>query len=152
MLNLHYEEKHSRDKLDQRAKTGVLIGYAQNIKGYCIWLPKERTVKETKHIGFSELVKGYKSFDKWNDFQKPEYEPVYVPLQDDTELMKDSVKVSVKCSEIDCIHEVKQGKTAGHWDIRKCSTTNWCFEVWLKITLKDNTIRSKRLATIVSGQ
>ena len=38
------------------------------------------------------------------------------------------------------------------FNIRKRSTTNWRFEVWLKITLKNNTMRCKRLATIVSGR
>ena len=36
--------------------------------------------------------------------------------------------------------------------ILKCSTTNWHFEVWLKITFKENTIRCKKLATIVLGR
>ena len=36
--------------------------------------------------------------------------------------------------------------------IRKWSSTNWRFEVQLNITLKNNTIRCKKLATIVSGR
>ena len=32
------------------------------------------------------------------------------------------------------------------------STTNWCFEVWLNNTLKNNTIRCKKLAIIVLGR
>ena len=34
--------------------------------------------------------------------------------------------------------------------VRKWSTTNWRFSVWLNITLKNNTILSKKLPTIVS--
>ena len=36
--------------------------------------------------------------------------------------------------------------------IRQWSTTNWHFEAWFNITLKNNAIRCKKLATIVSGQ
>ena len=36
--------------------------------------------------------------------------------------------------------------------IRQWCTTNWRFQVWLKNTLNNNTIRCKKLATIVSGR
>ncbi|GBM25163.1 hypothetical protein AVEN_96717-1 [Araneus ventricosus] len=54
-----YIEKHKRDKLDFKAKEGVLIGYALKTKGYRIWFPKERKVVDTKQVKFNEFKKGY---------------------------------------------------------------------------------------------
>lgn len=38
------------DKLDNKAKKGVLVSYAQRTKGYKIWFPNTKVVVETKHV------------------------------------------------------------------------------------------------------
>jgi len=67
---------HLRNKLQNRAKKGIFIGYALQTRGYRVWLPNERKVIETANVRFAEYknnVEGvldpvYKTFDSiYND-------------------------------------------------------------------------------------
>ncbi|KMQ86271.1 retrovirus-related gag-pol polyprotein [Lasius niger] len=46
--------KQLRRKLDMRAKTGVMVGYAMQTRGYRIWLPAENKVIETNDVRFGD--------------------------------------------------------------------------------------------------
>ena len=46
--------KQKRDKLDSRAKSGFLVGYADKCKGYRIWLPAENRVIVSRDVRFQE--------------------------------------------------------------------------------------------------
>ncbi|GBN48974.1 hypothetical protein AVEN_82293-1 [Araneus ventricosus] len=46
--------KQLRKNLDARFKSGILVGYALQIKGYRIWLPEYRKVIETINVRFDE--------------------------------------------------------------------------------------------------
>lgn len=50
----HVPPQHRRNKFQKRAKLGVLVGYAMKTRGYRIWYPSEKKVKETKHVTFDE--------------------------------------------------------------------------------------------------
>lgn len=50
--------RQKRSKLDARAKQGILVGYARRTKGYRIYLPDEKTVKESIHVRFDETKRG----------------------------------------------------------------------------------------------
>ncbi|CAK9826054.1 Retrovirus-related Pol polyprotein from transposon TNT 1-94 [Anthophora retusa] len=57
-----------RGKFEARAREGVLIGYAEQAKGYKIWLTKERKVEISRDVRFSErktkvLDGEYRSFE-----------------------------------------------------------------------------------------
>ncbi|GBN36092.1 hypothetical protein AVEN_178782-1 [Araneus ventricosus] len=46
--------KQLRKKLDMRYKSGILVGYVLQTKGYKIWLPESRKVIETINVRFDE--------------------------------------------------------------------------------------------------
>lgn len=49
--------KQLRNKLAMRAKKGIMVGYAQQTRGYRIWLPAEKKVLETMNVTFDEVLK-----------------------------------------------------------------------------------------------
>ncbi|GBM74968.1 Retrovirus-related Pol polyprotein from transposon TNT 1-94 [Araneus ventricosus] len=51
----------NRNKLQPKAKIGILVGYAVNRRGYRVWLPKERKVVESIHIKIDETKNGVKT-------------------------------------------------------------------------------------------
>ncbi|GBM41317.1 Retrovirus-related Pol polyprotein from transposon RE1 [Araneus ventricosus] len=64
----------NRNKLQPKAKIGILVGYAVNKRGYRVWLPKERKVVESIHVKIDEAKNGVKTlFDisTWIRLEKP---------------------------------------------------------------------------------
>ncbi|GBM44103.1 Retrovirus-related Pol polyprotein from transposon TNT 1-94 [Araneus ventricosus] len=64
----------NRNKLQPKAKIGILVGYAVNRRGYRVWLPKERKVVESIHVKIDETKNGVKTlFDisTWIRLEKP---------------------------------------------------------------------------------
>ncbi|GBM08411.1 Retrovirus-related Pol polyprotein from transposon TNT 1-94 [Araneus ventricosus] len=59
-----YVLKAHRNKLQNRSRPGVFIGYALKTVGYRIWYPDEDKVEETKHVFFNESKIGMDSFPK----------------------------------------------------------------------------------------
>ena len=120
-----YVEKHQRDKLDPKAKTGVLVGYALRTKGYRIWFPKERTVKETKHVKFNELIKGYKQSPliSRNTYVPDTFEEETQDCIPDVPVEETRVPVQsepLHCRDINWERKEVQrqtGETAGKWDV-----------------------------------
>ncbi|GBO39900.1 Retrovirus-related Pol polyprotein from transposon TNT 1-94 [Araneus ventricosus] len=51
----------NRNKLQPKAKIGILVGYAVNRRGYRVWLPKERKVVESIHVKIDETKNGVKT-------------------------------------------------------------------------------------------
>ncbi|GBN92280.1 Retrovirus-related Pol polyprotein from transposon TNT 1-94 [Araneus ventricosus] len=51
----------NRNKLQPKAKIGILVGYAVNRRGYRVWLPKERKVVESIHVKIDEMKNGVKT-------------------------------------------------------------------------------------------
>ncbi|GBM55900.1 Retrovirus-related Pol polyprotein from transposon TNT 1-94 [Araneus ventricosus] len=51
----------NRNKLQPKAKIGILVGYAVNRRGYRVRLPKERKVVESIHIKIDETKNGVKT-------------------------------------------------------------------------------------------
>ncbi|UYV73851.1 hypothetical protein LAZ67_11001138, partial [Cordylochernes scorpioides] len=47
-----------RNKLQPKANSGIMVGYATKTKGYRIWLPADRKVIETIHVFIDEAKKG----------------------------------------------------------------------------------------------
>lgn len=69
---VHIPKVH-RNKLQPRAKPGILVGYATGTKGYRIFIPKEHKVIETIHVKIDETKNGVNSLfgkDKFNDYVK----------------------------------------------------------------------------------
>ncbi|GFS52567.1 retrovirus-related Pol polyprotein from transposon TNT 1-94 [Trichonephila clavipes] len=50
--------KQLRNKLNMKAKKGIMIGYAMQTKGYRVWIPEEEKVIETCNVSFNERVNG----------------------------------------------------------------------------------------------
>ncbi|UYV71371.1 FHDC1 [Cordylochernes scorpioides] len=50
--------KIKRNKLQPKANSGIMVGYATKTKGYRIWLPADRKVIETIHVFIDEAKKG----------------------------------------------------------------------------------------------
>lgn len=61
--------KVQRNKLQPKAKIGIVTGYAVNTKGYRVYLPKERKTIETIHVKIDESKNGAKTL-----FGKPSTE------------------------------------------------------------------------------
>ncbi|GBN77035.1 Retrovirus-related Pol polyprotein from transposon TNT 1-94 [Araneus ventricosus] len=51
----------NRNKLQPKAKIGILVGYAVNRRGYRVWLPKERKVVESIQVKIDETKNGVKT-------------------------------------------------------------------------------------------
>ncbi|GBM63072.1 hypothetical protein AVEN_39822-1 [Araneus ventricosus] len=51
----------NRNKLQPKAKIGILVGYAVNRRGYRVWLPKERKVVESIQVKIDETKNGLKT-------------------------------------------------------------------------------------------
>ncbi|GBN56831.1 Retrovirus-related Pol polyprotein from transposon TNT 1-94 [Araneus ventricosus] len=74
----------NRNKLQPKAKIGILVGYAVNRRGYRVWLPKERKVVESIHVKIDETKNGVKAlFGKVKHY-------VYAIYQLDQNLNNDS--------------------------------------------------------------
>ncbi|GFU18387.1 retrovirus-related Pol polyprotein from transposon TNT 1-94 [Trichonephila clavipes] len=50
--------KQLRNKLNMKAKKGIMVGYAMQTKGYRVWIPEEEKVIETCNVSFNESVNG----------------------------------------------------------------------------------------------
>ncbi|KMQ82338.1 copia-like retrotransposable element protein [Lasius niger] len=50
--------KQLRNKLEMRAKMGILVGYAMQTRGYRIWVRDENKIVETKNVRFNEDIRG----------------------------------------------------------------------------------------------
>ncbi|GFT97026.1 retrovirus-related Pol polyprotein from transposon TNT 1-94 [Trichonephila clavipes] len=50
--------KQLRNKLNMKAKKGIMVGYAMQTKGYRVWIPEEEKVIETCKVSFNESVNG----------------------------------------------------------------------------------------------
>ncbi|GBN10275.1 Retrovirus-related Pol polyprotein from transposon TNT 1-94 [Araneus ventricosus] len=63
----------NRNKLQPKAKIGILVCYAVNRRGYRVWLPKERKVVESIHVKIDETKNGVKTLFvcilRWNHAQ-----------------------------------------------------------------------------------
>jgi transposase InsO family protein len=46
--------RQKRNKLDLKAKRGIMVGYAFRTRGYRVWLPEENRVIETANVSFNE--------------------------------------------------------------------------------------------------
>lgn len=57
--------KQQRKKLDDKSKSGVFIGYAENIKGYRIWYPDSNKIEIARDVIFTKIVEPVK--EKQND-------------------------------------------------------------------------------------
>ncbi|GBN54255.1 Retrovirus-related Pol polyprotein from transposon TNT 1-94 [Araneus ventricosus] len=51
----------NRNKLQPKAKIGILVGYVVNRRIYRVWLPKERKVVESIHVKIDETKNGVKT-------------------------------------------------------------------------------------------
>ncbi|GBL69431.1 Retrovirus-related Pol polyprotein from transposon TNT 1-94, partial [Araneus ventricosus] len=60
-LTYVYVPTVNRNKLQPKAKIGILVGYAVNRRGYRVWLPKERKVVESIHVKIDETKNGVKT-------------------------------------------------------------------------------------------
>lgn len=49
--------KQLRNKLDMRAKKGVMVGYAMLTRGYRVWIPAENKIIETSDVRFDDPTK-----------------------------------------------------------------------------------------------
>ncbi|GFS74189.1 hypothetical protein TNCV_969491 [Trichonephila clavipes] len=47
--------EEERNKLDPKAKKGILVGYAFCTKGYRIWIPEEDKVVESRNVSFCQI-------------------------------------------------------------------------------------------------
>lgn len=66
-----YVPKLKRNKLEPKAKVGILVGYALKTKGYRIWLPEEKQIIETVHVNIDETKNGLSEiFRKKQNYQK----------------------------------------------------------------------------------
>ncbi|GBN60625.1 Retrovirus-related Pol polyprotein from transposon TNT 1-94 [Araneus ventricosus] len=59
--------KIKRNKLQPRAKLGILVGYSLRTKGYRVFLPNENKVIETIHVYIDESKNGVRSLVKINN-------------------------------------------------------------------------------------
>ena len=84
--------KVQRNKLQPRAKVGILVGYALKTKGYRVYIPKDRKVIESVHVRIDETKKGVKSLyggDRCQDYATyilDKYEEDYLEETDENKL------------------------------------------------------------------
>ncbi|GBM60261.1 Retrovirus-related Pol polyprotein from transposon TNT 1-94 [Araneus ventricosus] len=77
--------KQLRKKLDTRSKSGILVGYALQTKGYRIWLPEARKLIET-NVRFNEstpvnLDSNNHKFERVEAVLDPDYVKNKIPLR-----------------------------------------------------------------------
>ncbi|GBN92948.1 Retrovirus-related Pol polyprotein from transposon TNT 1-94 [Araneus ventricosus] len=78
--------KQLRKKLDMRSKSGILVGYTLQTKGYRIWLPEARKVIETINVRFNEstpvnLDSNNHKFERVEAVLDPDYVKNKIPLR-----------------------------------------------------------------------
>ncbi|GFV24168.1 retrovirus-related Pol polyprotein from transposon TNT 1-94 [Trichonephila clavipes] len=62
-----------RNKVNMKAKKGIMIGYAMQTKGYTVWIPEEEKVIETCNVSFNASANGEAALGLNN---KSEYTPL----------------------------------------------------------------------------
>ena len=53
MVNYHVPNE-KRKKLDQTTEKGYLVGYSENAKAYCIYIPENRKIVVRRDVKFME--------------------------------------------------------------------------------------------------
>ncbi|GBM39659.1 hypothetical protein AVEN_104882-1 [Araneus ventricosus] len=94
-----------------RSKSGILVGYALQTKGYSIWLPESRKVIETINVRFDESTpvkvdSNNLKFERVVAVLDPDYVTNKIPLRtasciDNNEIVLDEIDRESKFSESD---------------------------------------------------
>ncbi|GBN73143.1 Retrovirus-related Pol polyprotein from transposon TNT 1-94 [Araneus ventricosus] len=118
-LAFAYVPKAHRNKLQNRSRPGVFIGYALKTVGYRIWYPDEDKVEETKHVFFNESKIGMDSFPNKNDSTStvtfmPEQVEEYLTIEEKEPPIQESTS-SIEWKRVTKKRE--KGKTAGRVDV-----------------------------------
>ncbi|GBN32373.1 Zinc transporter 9 [Araneus ventricosus] len=108
-----------RNKLQNRSRPGVFIGYALKTVGYRIWYPDEDKVDKTKHVFFNESKIGMDSFRNKNVSSStltfiPEQVEEYLTIEE----KEPPVHESTSSREWKRVTKKREkGKTAGQIDV-----------------------------------
>ena len=119
-----YVPKQLRRKLDMRSRPGILVGYAQQTKGYRIWLPDIRKVTETINVRFDEKPPSKPSadnakFERVETVLDPDFVTNKIPLRPKSHL--DTTENENSPSEIETDSEPSESES----EISDKKIVNW---------------------------
>lgn len=95
---VHVPKQH-RNKLDQRAKECILVGYSNRTKGYRLWDPTIDDIIQTKHVEFVEDICGFEYIYKRKTYSIPTREEE-TEVETESEVENETI-IENKDAEID---------------------------------------------------
>ncbi|GBN46603.1 hypothetical protein AVEN_85573-1 [Araneus ventricosus] len=118
-LAFAYVPKAHRNKLQNRSRPGVFIGYTLKTVGYRIWYPDEDKADKTKHVFFNESKIEMDSFPNKNDSTST---ATFMPelVEEHLTIEEKGLPVEESTSSIEWKRVTKKrekGKTAGRVDV-----------------------------------
>lgn len=89
-----------RQKIDPRSRKGIFVGYSTITRGYRIWDPIDKKIKDTKHVSFDEDKMGYEEIyqknakKSWHNELWTEYE---AETDKNNELKEREIRNEMQC-------------------------------------------------------